>query len=559
MGVGGVGSGWRWVAAVTALAACGALQSSSPSEPPNQQHGQPAETCNAAWTPTWRQGSGANEYWVEVTITGGTPQSASLEVGTRRVALTLQWGKWVGRTTRIVRGTPVTLRAENALGEIAQTYGFGWLMQVEPMTDPCAGTCAPSCGAAVCGGDGCGGSCGSCPSDARCEAGACVGFDDDGGTPLEPGCDGGSCDGGMPVEPGGDGGTVVEPDGGCTSSGWSPQWQQGSANSWWIEYTIGPGTVTSAALEVVGGARTNLTLSWGKWTGRPSPSIPSGAQVVLHATDSAGRTASTVPFGYLTETRPQTAGCSGAAVPDAGSSAPDAGVSTPDAGSSSCGGLTEGMVTIHFDDAFAAQYTLARQPLIDHGMKASLYFITERVGTGWSGYLTMAQAQALAADGHELGSHTTSHENLTQMTDAQIEDQLRISKQWLEANFGRSIAHFATPFGAYDSRVVASARRHYQTHSTVENGLNYRGADLYRLKRYTVTTGMTPAQIRALVQQAQSSRGWLILLFHDFTAGTPSDQYRYRISDFETVLDDLAASGVDVVTTSQALARLRCP
>ena len=397
-----------------------------------------------------------------------------------------------------------------------------------------------------------------CPADALCETGACVSLELDAGVPAEPECDGGSCDAGTPmVEP--DAGTPVEPDAGCSSSGWSPSWQQGSANSWWIEYTIGPGTVTSAALEVVGGARTPLSQSWGKWSGRPTPSIPSGTQVVLHATDSSGRTASTVPFGYLTETRPQTASCVGMSPPDAGSTPPDAGSTVPDAGSTGCGGLPEGMVTIQFDDAFAAQYTLARQPLNDHGMKADLFFITERVGAGWTGYLTMAQAQALAADGHEIGSHTMSHKNLSQMTDAQIEDQLRLSKQWLEANFNRPIRDFASPFGAYDSRVVAAAKRHYRTHATVEPGLNYRSADLYRLKRYTVTSGMTPAQIRTLVQQAQSTRGWLILLFHDFTSGTPSDQYRYRGSDFETVLDDLEASGIDVVTTSQALDRLRCP
>lgn len=289
--------------------------------------------------------------------------------------------------------------------------------------EPPLGPCIPNCGGAVCGEDGCGGVCGTCPHQASCEAGVCV-------MPVEV-CDGGPC---VPPSPGCDGGSC-----------------------------------------------------------------------------------------------------------DAG-----------------CEPLPHGLVTIQFDDGRAAQYTLARQPLLDHGMKASLFFITQNIEQQWTGYLTLAQAQALAADGHEIGSHTVSHENLTQLTTEQIEEELTASKQWLETNFGVAVEHMASPFGAYDERVVDAANRHYQSHGTVETGLNFPGADLFRLKRYTVTASMTPAQIHTLVQQARSSRGWLILLFHDFSSGTPANAYTYAVSDFVTVLDELAASGLEVVTTQQGVARVRC-
>ena len=32
--------------------------------------------CVAEWSPTWRQGSGANEWWVEYVIEGGVVASA---------------------------------------------------------------------------------------------------------------------------------------------------------------------------------------------------------------------------------------------------------------------------------------------------------------------------------------------------------------------------------------------------------------------------------------------------------------------------------------------------
>lgn len=49
--------------------------------------------------------------------------------------------------------------------------------------------CTPQCSGLTCGDDGCGGTCGTCDSNANCQAGQCVG---------PPGADGGNADGGSP-------------------------------------------------------------------------------------------------------------------------------------------------------------------------------------------------------------------------------------------------------------------------------------------------------------------------------------------------------------------------
>jgi peptidoglycan/xylan/chitin deacetylase (PgdA/CDA1 family) len=433
----------------------------------------------------------------------------------------------------------------NSLGQSAQTLPFGYLTTTQPATDACGGTCAPACGPSSCGDDGCGGSCGSCASGQRCDGGRCVADGCDGGAcDGGQGCDGGTCGGGQGCDGGAcDGGQTCDGgacDAGCVAA-WNPVWQQVNANNWWIEYTVSRGTVTSVWLEVVGGGRANLSLQWGKWVGSAPSKISTGAPVVLHATDDLGHTAQTVAFGYLTTPAPSTDACGG--------SGPAV----------RCAPLQAGMVSITLDDGWAGQYTLARDQLLAHDMKSTIFLITGRVGQGWTGYLTLQQAQALLADGNEVASHTVDHVDLTHLSDAGIDDQLARSKQWFETNLGVSVTDFASPFGAYDGRVIASAKRYYQTHSTVATGLNFPGDDLFKLKRYTVLSDTTPATIRSWVQEAQSQRGWLILLFHDFTSGTPSDAYRYRSSDFQTVLDDLAASGIEVVTVSQGAARLACP
>ena len=224
-----------------------------------------SDAGSCAFNPTWAQTSYANEWWVEYTISG-TVSSASLEVvGGSTVTLSMNWNKWVGPTSsRIPSGTQVVLHAKNSAGASAQTQPFPYLVTTQPVT---------SCSVVV-------------------DAGK-----PDTGTP-----DTGTPDTGTP-----DTGAA---DAGC-SSAFVPTFTQGSgADDWWVEYAIANGTPTSAYLEVVG--RSNVTLSnqWGKWVGLSNASIATGASVIVHAQNAAGLRAQTVPFGYLSVTKPQTAPCS---------------------------------------------------------------------------------------------------------------------------------------------------------------------------------------------------------------------------------------------------------
>ncbi len=215
------------------------------------------EVCLAQWSPTWQQRSGANEWWVEYGIAGATVASAHLEVVSngRIVPLSLSGTKWVGPSgSRITAGTPVIVHGETTTGKKAQTKPFGYLVVAAPVTDPCS--------AAV-----------------------------DAGT--DSGADAGSC-----------------------SGTWVPTWSQGlGANAWWVEYAITGETVKSASLEVVGLGSVTLARQWSKWVGASTFDIPSGTQVVMHATNSFDVSAETVPFRYLVDLEPTTKPCT---IPDAG-------------------------------------------------------------------------------------------------------------------------------------------------------------------------------------------------------------------------------------------------
>lgn len=60
--------------------------------------------------------------------------------------------------------------------------------------------------------------------------------------------------------------------------------------------------------------------------------------------------------------------------------------------------------------------------------------------------------------GHEVGSHSLTHPRLTELSDAELERELVVSRERLEARLGRPCRYVAYPHGDHDRRVRAAAR-----------------------------------------------------------------------------------------------------
>ncbi len=428
------------MAAAVAFVHCGAADDVDPNADAELGSSQDA-LCLAQWSPTWQVGPSANEWWVEVTIGGGTVASAYLEVtGRPNVTLTRDaWGKWTGLSSdEIPRGTSVIAHATTSTGLAAQSRAFPWLQAAQPATDPCTASDAGQADA----------SSGSCANawaptmdqgantnqwwieyvisgsvrSARLEivGGATVPLAsqwgkwtasygagipsgtsvvlhaesttgqiarsqpfrfmvdtrpaltpctpaDAGAQPPDAGVDAGASDGG------------TSSDAGTACSGWSPTWQQNSANQWWIEYTLSGGTARAVRLQIVGGATIALTSQWGKWTASYGAGIPTGTPVVLLAESTTGQLAETSPFGYRVETRPVTKPCTAPA--DVGLDARPANTTCtapPRPGSAAPVALTS-----VFDDVFTAPAGVRVQsPMLmaQRPNDASRWFMAQRDG-----------------------------------------------------------------------------------------------------------------------------------------------------------------------------------
>jgi peptidoglycan/xylan/chitin deacetylase (PgdA/CDA1 family) len=115
-------------------------------------------------------------------------------------------------------------------------------------------------------------------------------------------------------------------------------------------------------------------------------------------------------------------------------------------------------VTMGWDDGTVADRRLVER-LNDYGLPATFFLNSGKFGmsaqqSGWKAYIAAAEVADLYA-GHEVGSHTVDHPDLTVLTDEEIADQVGRDRAALESIVGYPVTGFASPFRAQDARVEA--------------------------------------------------------------------------------------------------------
>jgi peptidoglycan/xylan/chitin deacetylase (PgdA/CDA1 family) len=105
--------------------------------------------------------------------------------------------------------------------------------------------------------------------------------------------------------------------------------------------------------------------------------------------------------------------------------------------------------------------------------------------------LDWEQVQAMQQAGIVFGSHTVSHPVVSRLAPAEMERELRESKQILEARLGRPVLDFAFPFGQFSDCALETSsamvvRSGYRSAMTTVPGVNARGASPFGLRRVQI-------------------------------------------------------------------------
>ncbi len=132
---------------------------------------------------------------------------------------------------------------------------------------------------------------------------------------------------------------------------------------------------------------------------------------------------------------------------------------------------------VTFDDAFATVRTYAAPVLRQFGVRGTLFVPTSFMeGDGilsWKGIkgwqdtaeagelraMTWEQVGELVEYGWEIGSHTHTHPHLPELNDADVREELAVSRDELSRRLGRPCESIAYPYGDVDDRVEEITRQ----------------------------------------------------------------------------------------------------
>ena len=170
---------------------------------------------------------------------------------------------------------------------------------------------------------------------------------------------------------------------------------------------------------------------------------------------------------------------------------------------------------LSFDDAFASVFDLALPILQARGLKAMLFVVAgligatdewdQAVGEPPQALMNESQIRAWLDAGHEIGAHTLTHPNLTQVPLERARAEIFDGKKRLEDRFGVPVDHFCYPYGSHNPRLrdlVAEAGYATACGAATEPGTlvaNHPGGDPLGLRRIMVCN--KPSLTRAVARK----------------------------------------------------------
>lgn len=211
-------------------------------------------------------------------------------------------------------------------------------------------------------------------------------------------------------------------------------------------------------------------------------------------------------------------------------------------------------VVITFDDGWDSAHTEGYTYMATKGLKGTHYVISGVVDQ--PGRITTANLTTAYNNGWSISNHTSTHQNLSTLSQEEILTELQDCNEWLVSNgFARTAGHVAYPNGGYNATVLSAMDTlGFKTGSTIisrQNNIVKGLEDKRLLKRYSLINSNSLATVKGYVDTAVSNGSTVFINFHKLVA-SPTVSTEWAISDFQALVDYVARlhnGGIlDVVT-----------
>jgi peptidoglycan/xylan/chitin deacetylase (PgdA/CDA1 family) len=165
-------------------------------------------------------------------------------------------------------------------------------------------------------------------------------------------------------------------------------------------------------------------------------------------------------------------------------------------------GESAGLVGLTFDDGYRDFLEYAVPVLQRHGMTGTVYVVAGRIGgrNEWDtgpqlDIMDVEQVRAVAAAGHEVGSHTMTHPRLAGADADTLVTEIAGSRMILQDVLQTDVTSFCYPYGSFDGAAADAARAAGYDHACVTG--DYEPGDRFTVPRCYVGPRDTAAHLVA--------------------------------------------------------------
>lgn len=215
--------------------------------------------------------------------------------------------------------------------------------------------------------------------------------------------------------------------------------------------------------------------------------------------------------------------------------------------------LPEKPIIITFDDGFESNYKYAYPILKKYNLNATIFVTPDsesenfKALKGIDSPLTRDQIKEMSNNGISIESHGMTHRLLTDLSEEEIEWELKESKFTLEAITEKTVNFLAIPGGAYNKKVREIASRvGYRAVFGIKKGSNNLSSDLYDLRRIVVERDFSLADFDKILRPLPACRirvmGWLKYSPRLFLG--PERTIRFRNRLYQSKIGSILISGL---------------